>query len=147
MTNTDINNLISKNKSIFTHGSTVSTSLLCNWFSLAKPVKTSSVSIEEHEVATLRFSAKRQAAQSKLNRLLAHRGLHLAQVNYGDHYKMVDKKQIPNVVKTYRSRGRACLAKAQIIENSSNTYDRWSKLSKAEIVKVSTRSRSNVNYI
>jgi len=129
-----LNNIIDTNRSVFTAGKTFTQSWLMNTYGIAPMAMNPS----PKDVA--RFNLKLVTAYTKLNKLLAKRGLYVKSTNYYETFEVLTLEKAISKVKKYKNKAKGDKAASRNLDKGiKNFKSKWTKkLSKDEINEVAS---------
>lgn len=130
MTKTQINQLITDNKDIFTQGAILDEAQLCELMQVDIPRRFNRRSFKKFEFHKL-------SAYTQLNRYLAVRGLVIAQRKSGDEYHVLNTPQIERQVGMLIKLGEDKLRNAEELASGFAEHKgKWKKLTKKQLKEV-----------
>ena len=135
-----INDLITSNKAHFTAGSTLSEA---DFLSLASQVADLNAPAYTSTPANpSQYNLQKVGTYTKLNKLLAHRGLVIKASNYYTSFKVVAKADVQAEVERISNRAVVCSrASAILATGASNFNSKFTKLKSSELVRISAYFR------
>lgn len=135
-----INDLITANKSKFTAGSTLSEA---DFLALAAQVTNLKAPAYTNAPANpSEYNLQKVGTYTKLNKLLAHRGLVIKASNYYTSFKVVVKADVQAEVERISNRSVVCSRASAILSTGAECYhSKFTKLKSSELVRISAYFR------
>ena len=135
-----INDLITANKSKFTAGSTLSEA---DFLALAAQVTNLKAPAYTNAPANpSEYNLQKVGTYTKLNKLLAHRGLVIKASNYYTSFKVVAKADVQAEVERISNRSVVCSRASAILSTGAECYhSKFTKLKSSELVRISAYFR------
>ena len=128
-----INNVISTHKHLFKQGTTIPPEWLDEHMSAIVPQLAKGHPSHVHAMHRL-------SAYTKLNKLLAFRGLRLKSCNYGEYYLVQTLPETKKAVTTYTKVSRAKAKTSRLLdEGIARSHGKWRKLGTNQIKYLLTR--------
>jgi hypothetical protein len=130
MTKTQINQLITDNKEVFTQGAILDEAHLCELMDIEIPRRFTRRAYDTFNFAKL-------TAYCQLNRYLSKRGLVIAQRQNGAEYHVLEGNSIPRQVAKLEKLASDKLRNAAELESGLTQYKgKWKKLTKRQLKEV-----------